>query len=229
MVVFIRAILLYLIVIFALRMMGKRQIGELQPSELVTTILISNIAAIPIEDTSISMVMAVVPILVLAAFEVLLSAMGLHSKRLRSILAGKPRIIIQNGELDQKMMKQLRISLDDLLESLRAKEVFDIQDVQYAIIETNGKLSVMKKHKAQTATAEMLQIKGKDNDPPMVVVSDGVIIQTNLQNYGLTEAWLLATLRQQNQPLTEVFLMTADRNGKTFVLPRKKEEGRKKL
>ena len=129
MIVFIRAILLYLLIIFCLRLMGKRQLGELQPSELVITILISNIASLPIEDNSIPMIMGMVPIVVLVGFELIISGISLHSRRFRTLVSGKPVVLIQNGQIDQSAMKQLRFSIDDLMETLRGKSVFDLRDM----------------------------------------------------------------------------------------------------
>ncbi len=219
MIVFIRAILLYLLIIFCLRLMGKRQLGELQPSELVITILISNIASLPIEDNSIPMIMGVVPIVVLVGFELIISSISLRSKRFRTLVSGKPMIIVQNGQIDQTAMKKLRFSIDDLMETLRGKSIFDIRDVQYAIVETTGQVNILQKHAAQTVTAQMLDLKGKDADPPTVIISDGKVIRTALDAYGLTEAWLTATLRENRYTEQDVFLMTADRSCKYFIVP----------
>ena len=222
MIVLIRAILLYLLVICCMRLMGKRQLGELQPSELVITILISNIASLPIEDNSLPMIMGVVPILVLVGFEVIISTLSLHSKRLRSLVSGKPIVVIRDGKVDQNAMKKLRFSIDDLMETLRAKSIFNIQDVQYAVVETTGQVNVLQKHSAQTVTAGMLDLKGKDENPPVVVISDGRIISSSLASCGLTPAWLAATLRENRKSETDIFLMTADRNGKYFIVPMEK-------
>ena len=212
-IVFIRAILLYILIIFSLRLMGKRQLGELQPSELVITILISNIASIP-------MVMGAVPIIVLVGFELIISTISLHSKKFRSVLSGKPMIIIYNGVIDQKAMKQLRFSVDDLMETLRGSGIFDVREVSYAIVETTGKVSILQKFKYQTATAEMLELKGKDPDPPTVVISDGVILQNALKSYELHEQWLEKTLQQNPIAATDVFLMTADHNANYYIIPK---------
>lgn len=218
-IVFIRAILLYLLIIFCLRLMGKRQLGELQPSELVITILISNIASLPIEDNSIPMIMGVVPIVVLVGFELIISSISLRSKRFRTLVSGKPMIIVRNGQIDQNAMKKLRFSIDDLMETLRGKSIFDIRDVQYAIVETTGQVNILQKHAAQTVTAQMLDLKGKDADPPAVIISDGKVIRTALDAYGLTDAWLASTLRENRYTEQDIFLMTADRNCKYFIVP----------
>ncbi len=217
MIVLIRAILLYLLIIFCLRLMGKRQLGELQPSELVITILISNIASLPIEDNSIPMVMGVVPIIVLVTFELITSSVSLKSKKFRSLVSGKPMVIIHDGKVDQQAMHKLRFSIDDLMESLRAKSIFDISDVQYAIVETTGQVSVLQKHAAQSATAGMLKLPGRDADPPSILISDGVVLKEALKEAGLTEKWLHSILRSQSLAPADVFLMMADK-GKQYTL-----------
>lgn len=229
MIVFIRAILLYILIIFSLRLMGKRQLGELQPSELVITILISNIASLPIEDTSIPMVMGAVPIIVLVGFELIISTISLHSKKFRSVLSGKPMIIIYNGIIDQKVMKELRFSVDDLMETLRGSGIFDVREVSFAIVETTGKVSILQKFKYQSATAEMLELKGKDPDPPTVVISDGVILQNALQSYELSERWLYKTLEQNRIAAKDIFLMTADHNANYYIIPKDRAKMKKPM
>ena len=219
MIVFIRAILLYFLIIFCLRLMGKRQLGELQPSELVITILISNIASLPIEDNSIPMIMGIVPIVVLSGFELITSSISLKSEKFRTLVSGKPVIIVRNGEIDQKAMRELRFSVDDLMESLRGKSVFDIRDVQYAIVETTGQVSVFQKHDAQTVTTKMLDIKGSDADPPAVIISDGKKIRSAMDAYSITDPWLDSVLRENKIQEQEIFLMTADRNHQYYIVP----------
>ncbi|MDD6031995.1 MAG: DUF421 domain-containing protein [Oscillospiraceae bacterium] len=226
MIVFFRAILLYLLIIFSMRLMGKRQLGELQPSELVATILISNIASLPIEDTAIPMATGAIPIIVLAGFEMILSSIALHCKPLRTLLSGRPVVLIKDGKLDQKAMKKMRFSIDDLLESLRGSGVFDLKDIWYAVVETNGKINVMQRFPAKTVTAEMSGLKGSDTAPPVVIISDGKILRKALPIYGITEQWIAATLRQEKISLQEVFLMTADENRQYLIVPREKKEER---
>ena len=175
--IFFRALLLYLLVIFAVRMMGKRQLGDLQPSEIVTTILIGNIASLPIEDSSLPMAAAVVPILTLAAFEVAVSEAGLKWRRLRLLFSGRPQVIIREGKIDQKAMKKIRFTLDDLMENLRGEGVFDIQDVWHCVVETNGKVNILQKFPARSLTPADMQLKGKDERPPAVVIADGEIVR----------------------------------------------------
>ena len=227
-IVLIRAVLLYALVMFSLRLMGKRQIGELQPAELVITILISNIAALPIEDTDIPMALGMIPVLVLVAFEIAVSDISLRSKRFRSIISGKPVILVQNGVIDQTQLRKLRFSIDDLMESLRQNGVFDVREVQYAIVETNGNVSVLQKFAAQPVTAKAMHISGQDSDPPSVVVSDGQVIRSALAACGLTEEWLFRTLEKQRRPVADVFLMTADRKRNFYIVDKSAGKNRGK-
>lgn len=222
MIVFFRAILLYLLIIFSMRLMGKRQIGELQPSELVTTILISNIASLPIEDTAIPMAAGAIPILLLVGFEMLLSSIALHCKPFRTLMSGRPIILVRNGRLDQRAMKKIRFSIDDLMESLRGNGVFDLKDVWYAVVETNGKLSVMQRFSARTVTAEIAKIKGSDTAPPVVIISDGQLLHRSMEVYSITAEWVTATLRQEKISQEEVFLMTVDENRQYLIIPQEK-------
>lgn len=224
MIVFFRAILLYLLIIFSMRLMGKRQIGELQPSELVATILISNIASLPVEDTAIPMAAAAIPILTLVGFEMLLSTISLHCKPLRTLLSGRPVVLVRKGVLDQQAMKKMRFSIDDLTESLRGSGIFDLKDVWYAVVETNGKISVQERHSARTVTAEMAGLKGKDTAPPVVVISDGRLLDRAMETYGITREWIAATLRQEKIPQERVFLMTVDENRQYLIIPKDKKE-----
>jgi len=211
MIILLRAVILYLLIVFSLRLMGKRQLGELQPSELVITILISNIASIPIEDPSIPMSTGIIPILVLVGFELIVSNISLHSKKFRKLISGKPVVIIKDGKIDIKAMRKLRFSIDDLMESLRGNGIFDVNEVLYAVVETTGSVSVLQKFPYRPATAETLKIKGESTFPPLVVISDGVIMQNALATLNLTEKWLFSILKTEKLDTKEIFIMTADK------------------
>lgn len=226
--IFIRTILLYVVVIFGMRVMGKRQLGELQPSELVVTILISNIATLPIEDTDVPLIGGIIPILTLVCFEVIVSAITLKSKTARRIISGNPRMVIREGVIDQQELKNLRFSIDDLMEQLRTNNIFDIRDVDYAIVETNGKLSLFKRFEAQETTAEMLNLTPpKENSaPPVVVVSDGRVLESTFEYCGIDLKWVEQTVQQNGHAMEEVFLMTCDRKKSYYIVPKEKK-GRK--
>lgn len=217
-----RTLILLLSVILVLRMMGKRQIGQLQPAELVITILLSQIAATPMQDNDIPAAYTLVVIAVLAGVEVLLSAVSLKSRRVRELLDGVPMLLIKDGRLLQDTMKKLRYTLDDVMEALRQKDVFDISKVAYAVVETNGTLSVLLRPEAQGVTVSYVEKEPKDPGMPFVVVADGSVEKTGLQNAGLDRAALDRLLEKNKLRLADVFLLTCDKTGKTYVI---KKEG----
>ncbi|QEY34425.1 DUF421 domain-containing protein [Caproiciproducens galactitolivorans] len=210
---FIRTLLLYIVIIAAVRLMGKRQISELQTSELVVTLLISDIAAIPMQDTGQPLASGFIPIAVLVMCEIVISALMLKSTKFRRLICGRPLIVINDGKVNQKEMRRLRMSTEDLSEQLRQKNVFSIEDVAYAIIETNGKMSVIKKPDKEQPTAGMLGVALPDTGIETVVISDGVISDFSLQLCNKTRDWLDGVLRGKNIKAEDVFIMTANRKG----------------
>ncbi len=208
----IRTILLYILIIFAVRIMGKRQISELQTSELVITLLISDIASIPMQNTDQPMLSGIIPIFVLIVCEVFVSLIMMKNDRFRSVICGKPVIVINNGNIDQTAMTELRMSTEDLFEQLRQKDIFDISEVAYAVIETNGKMSIMKKPSCDTVKAGQLGVQTKDSGMPAVIVSDGEIADSSMQLCSLTKPWLRTTLIKEKIRLKDIFIMTADRS-----------------
>ncbi len=224
-IVFIRAIILYILIVFCVRLMGKRQIGELQPSELVITIMLSNIATLPIQDTNLPMLMGIIPILTLVSLDIFISSLSLKSRMLRRWISGSPKIIIKDGVLDQKVMKEIRFSVDDVMESLRTCNVFDIADVQFAVVETTGNLNVYEKFEKQPMTPEVMHIKGASKNPPQLIVNDGKLLSQALEDIGFGEGWFNEVLKSKKVELKEIFLMTADENGSVNIV--KKEEIRR--
>ena len=174
-VILTRSLILYVLVIFAVRLMGKRQLGELQPSELVITILVSNIATLPLEDVNIPVIVGITPILSLVCFEVVVSWLNLKSPRIRKITSGSPKIVIKDGKIDPDTMRDLRFSVDDLMMALREKEVFDLDEIQFAIVETTGNISVMKKQEYDTPQRRELGIEAQKQKKFTV---DDVLIMT---------------------------------------------------
>lgn len=221
-ITFIRSLILYILVVFSIRLMGKRQIGELQPTELVITILISNIATLPMEDLDTPLIIGVVPILSLVCFDVLVSWATLKSKRLRKVMSGSPKIIIKDGKIDQKVMKDLRFSIDDLMTALRRNNIFDVSEVQFAIVETTGDISIYQKFEKQNVTNEDLGIKGESKNPPDIIISDGVLIQKGLEASGMTKKWLENLLNKRKIKISDVFLLTSDNKGNYYLIEREK-------
>ncbi|MDO4943726.1 MAG: DUF421 domain-containing protein [Ruminococcus sp.] len=217
-IVFFRAVLLYFIIIFSVRLMGKRQIGELQPSELVVTILMSNIATLPVEDISIPMIMGVVPIFTLVSMDVIVSHLSMKFRGLRRVVSGSPQIVISDGKIDQKVMKELRFTADDLMESLRSVQIFDINEVQLAVVETTGKISVCPKKQFQPVNCGDLNIPAKEENPPVVVINDGELSPAAVKFLGFDMDWLEKILAQEGKSYKNIFIMTADSSGKYTII-----------
>lgn len=210
--------MLYIVIILAIRIMGKRQIGELQTSELVVTLLISDIAAIPMQDTEQSLLSGIVPILILIVCEIIISIIMLKRAGFRRMICGKPIVVISDGKIDQSEMHKLRMSTEDLSEELRQQGIFNLEDVGFAIVETNGKLSVLKKPNKDTPTAEEMGIEIKDKGLEAVVISDGEISKCSLRICGLNREWLIDKLKKENIKLNDVFLMIANRQGEYKIV-----------
>lgn len=216
----IRTIILYILIIVSLRIMGKRQIGELQPTELVITILISNIASLPIEDPSVPLLIGIIPILTLVCFDVLISVLTLYSSKLRNLISGNPKLIIKNGIIDQKVVKELRFSTDDLLEQIRTKDVFNLEEIDYAIVETTGNISIYKKFEYQNVNTRMLNIKNSGETIPFVVISDGHIVTKNLSYCNMTVSKIKEEVAKQKLDTDNIYLMTANSNGDFIIIPK---------
>lgn len=218
-IVFLRTLILYALVVVGMRLMGKRQLGELQPSELVITLLISNIATLPIENTDAPLLAGAVPILTLMCSEVLLSSLCVCFAPLRTLIGGSPRVIIRNGNVDQNELKALRYSMEDLLEQLRCQSVFDIEEVDMAVVETTGQLSICKKSQLQAATVQDLGIKKAPADLPVLVVNAGQVVPQGLAFCQLSEAELLDMIQQQGQELSNLFFMTCTPKRQILLVP----------
>ena len=213
----IRCAVIYFIVIASVRLMGKRQIGELQPSELVITILISDVASMPLQNMEMPLLSAVVSLLLLVMFEVLISILSIKSRTLRKILQGNSVMIIKDGKLIEKQIKLIRYSIDDLMEALRLKDVFDISQVQYAYIETNGAISVELKPQYRTITAEDMKLATNGGSIPCLVICDGTVIDREFDVCNMTNEKLQKILRKNHINIEDILMMTADSTGKTYI------------
>ena len=219
----LRTLLLYIAVIAAIRLMGKRQIGDLDPSELVVTILVSDLAAVPMQDLGIPMVSGLVPIATLIVLEILLSFLALKSRPFRRLLNGQPAIIIRGGKLDIQKLRQMRLTTDEVIETLRKQNVASVADVKYGVIEPDGNLTVIPRQAKQPVTADMLGLSPRDAGLPLVVVSDGKLVNRSLQLLHLDPRDIENRLNNQSIALSDVFLMTLDDCGNTFL---QRKEGR---
>ncbi len=216
----IRTVILYVFVILAIRLMGKRQISDMQPSELVVTMMISDIASLPMQNTSQPLLSGVVPVLVLVSLELTVSAVMLKSRLFRKLISGSPVVVIEDGRLLQRQLKRLRLTTDELCAQLRQQNVFSLQDVQYCIVETNGVLSVLEKPSKRVPNAEESGIVIPDNKMEAVVVSDGAWVESSLRLCGSTRQEINNILQKKQIKLNEIFLMTMDGNGVCQIIRR---------
>ena len=207
---YIRTILLYLLLIAVVRLMGKRQIGQMEPSEFVVTMLVANLASIPMQDGAIPLYSGVIPIVTVLGVELVLSALSMKNTKLRKLLCGKPVILVENGNILQKNLRKTRITLDELTGHLREKDVLDLQSVQYAILETNGNLSVFPYPKEKPASAKEAGVQVKKQYLPVTIISDGEILTKNLSKAGKDRAWVQKVLQQRQATVEETWLLTVD-------------------
>ena len=211
---FIRTIILYAALVLCIRLMGKRQVGEMEPAEFVVTMLLANLAAGPMQDGALPLLSALVPILTVLGLELVLAVLAMKSR----LLCGKPGILIREGVIDQKVLACNRISMDELAEQLREKDVFDLTSVQYAILETDGELSVMLRPERKPATAEAQGVAVEPASLPFTIVTDGKLMRQNLALSGYDLRWLRRELHRRKLAIRDLFLFTVDSNGKIVAV-----------
>lgn len=221
---FIRAIIMYLTVVCAIKFMGKRQIGELETSELVITFIISDIASLPMQNSDQPILSGLIPIGVLTCLEIFISWFMSRNPKFRQLVCGKCVIVINDGKINQKELYKLRINVYDLCEQLRQMNVFSIDDVAYAIMETNGKLSVLKKSEKQPPDSKTLQICSSPSNLDLAVISNGKINDYCLSLCSLNKSWLNNILKEKNIKIDDVFLMTANKNKEVKIIKKDKNE-----
>ncbi len=204
----LRGFILYFVIMLAVRLMGKRQIGEMQPTELVITIIISEIAAIPLDSNDIPLINSILTVLLLAGLSILTSVLTLHMPRFREVFDGHPAIVINNGKLDQQKMKDLRLTVQDLMSAARQQGVFDIEQIQYAIVETNGAVSIMQKVEYNPLTVQLAGIKAPEEGLQHLIICDGKLIRHALEEAKLEKKELDRQLRKEKIKIEDVMLLT---------------------
>lgn len=220
-----RTVTLYALIILGIRLMGKRQVGELEPSELVFTLLIADLAAVPMQDFGIPLITGMVPIVTLLCLTLLLSILTMRSIRFRAILCGRPSIVVREGQVCQREMAKNRFTLDELSEELRIQGIADISKVKYAILETNGQLTVLLKATEAPLTAAQAGLEPEDGGLCALIVSDGRLMEENLKRRGLNGEWLEKQLKKNHvKSVKEVFMLSVDELGKVYFA---KKEGKK--
>lgn len=215
---YFRTILLYLVLLAAIRFLGKRQIGQMEASEFVVAMLVADLAAIPMQDVSIPLYTGLVPILTVLGAELVLAGICLRSIRFRRLLCGKPVILIENGRVLQNNLRRTRVTIDELMGHLREKDVLDVRTVQYAILETNGNLSVFPYPAEVAPSAKDLQIHPKERYLPITIVSDGALLDENLALSGRDGDWLRKTLGDYRATVAGTWLLTVDKTGHVLWL-----------
>ena len=215
---FTRTIFFYFVLLVVIRLLGKRQIGQMEPSEFVVTMLVANLASIPMEDPKLPLHSGLIPLGAVLLAELLLTRFSMRNVKFRRLLCGKPVILIENGRNIQKNLRRTHITLDELTGQLRLKDVLDLRTVQYAILETNGNLSVFLYPKDSPATAKDAGIHPKKQHLPVTVVGDGYLYRENFAAAGINDAWVRNFLERNDVELADIYLLTLDAAGKTVFL-----------
>lgn len=222
-IILFNSVVIYAALMAFMRLLGKRTLGELEPSELVVTILISDVAATPICDPEKPVWYGLAPVAMLFALEFAVSVLMSKSVRFRSLLAGKPSLLMVHGKIDQTQMRRNRFTPDELAEALRSQGALDLNEVEYAILETNGQLNVVLTPQSRPVTAGQMNLDPEDAGYPLIVINEGRVLGENLKILGKDEKWLEKHLRSQKlSSPKDVYLMTVDMAGGVFLSPRER-------
>lgn len=220
----IRTVLLYALLILAVRLMGKRQVGEMEPAEFVVTMLVANLAAIPMQDGATPLYSGIVPIFAVLSMELILSCLSFRFLPFRKLLCGKPVILIWEGKVDQSALARTLITQDELTRQLRQQGVTEIEKVQYAILETNGQVSVFPYPQHAPVTAKDAGVNTEKGSFPVALVSDGKLLTENLRFVGKDAAWVHDALSMRHASLSSTWMLTLDSSGKTAFIPKEDEK-----
>lgn len=226
--VIIRAFIIYVFVIIAIRIMGKRQVGELKPHELVITFLISSTATIPLQDNNMPLLNCIIPVLLFVSLEIIVAILSIKSVKFRNLIQGKPIVIIDKGKIDEKKLRQLRFTVDDLCDALRQQGYWDIAEVQNAVIETNGSISAENWEKYKPLTPDNVKISVDDKGLHTAIVIDGKPVEEYFKNKNIKQSEIELLLKTNGKQANKLLLMTVDDNGNVYTV-RKAKIGDKKL
>ena len=215
-VTYLRSIVLYIIVLVVTRVMGKREIGQLQPFEFVISIMIADLATIPMSEVGVPIFDGIIPIFSLLIMHLIITVLNLKSMSFRRIVCGKPAMLIEKGSINEQVLEKERLDLSELLEKLREKNVFSISDVDYVILETNGEISVILKNNKKTPTVEDLSISPEYTGMTFTLVLDGKVMKENLKIIGKKEKWLNNELKKFKVESKDVLIATINESGEFF-------------
>ena len=216
-IIFVRTVILYFAILISMRIMGKRQLGEMEISEFIVAALIADLAATPLQDIGIPLLNGLVPIIIMFCFEIIIAGLNMRSIKLRKLTYGRPEIIIRNGRIIREAMQKNRFTLDELMQELRAQGLTDTAQVEYAVLETNGQLSIILKSGDQPVTASQMGVVGDDVSYAHIIINEGRILDNNLELLGRDRRWLSNELKRQNlRSADEVYILTLSENGSVF-------------
>ena len=222
-ITFIRAIILYIVVLVVMRLMGKREIGQLQPFELAIAIMIADLAAVPMSELGIPLTNGIIPILALLVMYMIISALNMKSIKFRKVISGQPSLLIYRGRIDEKVLRKERITINELQERLRGDNIFNLSDVEYAILETNGEVTVIQKPEKRNVIVEDLNISPEYEGIPYDLVVDGKIMEENLKAIGRDKNWLEKQLKKFDAKPSNTLIATLDGKGDFFCQKKEKE------
>ena len=216
-IIFVRTVILYFAILISMRIMGKRQLGEMEISEFIVAALIADLAATPLQDIGIPLLNGLVPIIIMFCFEIIIAGLNMRSVKLRKLTYGRPEIIIRNGRIIREAMQKNRFTLDELMQELRAQGLTDTAQVEYAVLETNGQLSIILKSGDQPVTASQMGVVGDDVSYAHIIINEGRILDNNLELLGRDRRWLANELKRQNfRSADEVYILTLSESGRVF-------------
>lgn len=218
---FLRTLIIYFCVLLTMRLMGKRQLGELQPSELVSTILISNLASLSIESADTPLWASLVPLFLITVIEIINAVLVLKWPAYARLVLGMPKIVVRNGELDQQVLEELRLRTQDVLEALRGQEIYDLREVCYAVVETNGTIHAAKYPAKESVTREDLALPADQQTPVLPFWLDGEMIEQNLNFCGWNKAWMEAQIRDKQLDPQQLLAVLGDSNGAQLWIQKK--------
>lgn len=220
-VVLIRTAVLYLLIIVGIRLLGKRQVGELEPSELTLALIIADLASVPMQDNGIPLIDGVIPIVVLLCMSTILSVLSAKSIRFRALLCGVPSIVVENGRVQEHELRKNRLTVDELMEELRIQGYTDFRAVKFAVLETSGQLSVLPYAAEKPVTAGQMGLEPEETGLPVILISDGRLLDKNLKGRGYEQVWLEKQLSAHGLTSpSQAFLMTVDQQGNTYCVPK---------
>ena len=218
---FVRVIIIYMFVLIVMRIMGKRELGQMQPFELVIAIMIADLASVPMSDTGIPIINGIVPILALLMVQLIISFVNLKSMKIRKLLCGEPSILVYRGKIDEKSLRKEKLTVNELQEKLRQNSIFNLEDVEYAILETSGQVTIIQKPTKRNTIPEDFGIVPKYEGIPYDLVVDGKVMNDNLKKINKNYNWLKSEINKFNIEPEEALIVTIDGKGHIFCQKKK--------